>query len=101
MIVPNDFVLYRKDRPCCGGGVLIAIKASICSSQIPSPPDIEVVSIKVGSVHAFVLSSVYVPPDASASHVFSLVLYLTNLTSSFKRCIFVGDFNFPKLVFSN
>ena len=86
-ILLNDFVLYHKDRPSRGGGVLIAFKASICSSQLPSPPDIEVVSIKVGSVHEFVLSSVYVPPNASASHVFSLVLYLTNLTSSFKRCI--------------
>ena len=82
-------------------GILIAVKASICSSQLPSPPDIEVVSIKVGSVHEFILSSVYVPPDASASHVFSLVLYLTNLTSSFKRCIFVGDFNFPDINWSS
>ena len=99
-ILPNDFVLYRKDRPSRGGGVLIAIKASICSSQLPSPPDIEVISIKVGSVQEFVLSSVYIPPNASTSHVFSLVVYLTSLTSSFKRCIFVGDYNFPDIDWS-
>ena len=99
-ILPNDFVLYRKDRPSRGGGVLIAIKASICSSQLPSPPDIEVISIKVGSVQEFVLSSVYIPPNASTSHVFSLVVYLTSLTSSFRRCIFAGDYNFPDIDWS-
>ena len=55
---------------------------------------LKLVSIKVGSVHEFVLSSVYVPPNASASHVFSLVLYLTNLTSSFK-----GAFLWEILIF--
>ena len=38
-ILPTGFVLYRKDRPSRGGGVLIAVRESLFSSFIPSPHD--------------------------------------------------------------
>ena len=47
-ILPSDFVLYRKDRPSRGGGVLIAIKETMYSSLIPSPIDLEIVSVRIG-----------------------------------------------------
>ena len=72
-ILPNDFVLCRKDRPSRGGGVLIAVKASIHSSLIPSPSDIEIVSVKI------VVCSVYNPPDSGVDQVSSLVSYPTDL----------------------
>ena len=56
-ILSNDFILYRKDRPTRGGGVLIAVKSCVHRSLVPSPPDIEVVSIEVGTNHYFVLCS--------------------------------------------
>ena len=34
-ILPNGFVLYRKDRPTRGGGVLIAVKSAVPSSSCP------------------------------------------------------------------
>ena len=40
--LPSDFVLYCKDRPSRGGGVLIAVNDSVHSSIIPSPIDLEV-----------------------------------------------------------
>lgn len=42
-ILPTGFVLYRKDRPSRGGGVLIAVRESLFSSFIPSPHDLEMV----------------------------------------------------------
>ena len=40
--------VYRKERPTHGGGVLVAIKQSLTSSIIPSPSDLEIVSVKIG-----------------------------------------------------
>ena len=91
VILPFDFVLYRKDRPSRGGGVLIAIKSSFHSSLILSPPDVEVISVKLGSYQDFILCSVYV----------SLLSCLTDLVSSFEQCICVGDFNFPDINWSS
>ena len=92
-ILPNGFVLYHKDRPKRGGGVLIAVKSCVPSSSVPSPPDLEVISVEVGIKHDFVLCSVYIPPDSPACLISSLVLYLKSLVSLYSRCIFVGDFN--------
>ena len=50
-ILPNGFVLYRKDRTKCGGGVFIAVKSCVPSSLVPSPPDLEVISVEVGTKH--------------------------------------------------
>ena len=64
-ILPSDFLLYRKDRPSRGGGVLVAVNKSIYSSQLPSPPDLEIVSIMLSLDLEFILCSVYVPPNSS------------------------------------
>ena len=55
-ILPNE---YRKDRPTRGGGVLIAVKSSVPSSSVPSPPDIEVISVEIGTNHDSVLCFMY------------------------------------------
>ena len=100
-IIPSDFVLYRKDRPSRGGGVLIAINKSLYSTLVPSPSDIEVVTIKIGLSNAIVICCVYVPPDSTIVYVSSLVSYLTDIVSSFDKCILVGDFNFPDIDWSS
>ena len=46
-ILPTDFTIYRKDRHSRGGGVLIAVDESIPTSIIPSPTNIEVISVKI------------------------------------------------------
>ena len=90
-------MLYRKDRPTRGGGVLVAIKQSLTSSIIPSPSDLKIVSVKIGLGNDFALCCVYVPPESSLSYVTSLVQFLTYFESSFSKCIIVGDFNFPDI----
>ena len=52
-----------------------------------SPPDIEVVSIEVGTNHDFVLCSIYIPPDSLVCHISSSVLYLTGLAIWFPHLI--------------
>ena len=39
-ILPDNFILYRKDRPSRGGGVLIAVTSSYHSVTLPSPSDL-------------------------------------------------------------
>ena len=96
-ILPSDYILYRKDRPSRGGGVLIAVKDSIPSFSVSSPPDLEIVSVRLGQTNDHVICCVYVSPDASLSYVSCLVHYLTDLTSSFNKCTILGDFNFPDI----
>ena len=71
-ILPRGYVLYRKDRPTRGGGVLVAVNELLISSLIPSPIDLEVVTVLVGQNDS-VISCVYVPPDSSFSYIDSLV----------------------------
>ena len=67
----SDYVLYRKDRPSRGGGVLIAVKDFIPSFSFPSPPDLVVISVKIGQDNDFVVCCIYIPPEASPSYVSS------------------------------
>ena len=99
-ILPTDYVLYRKDRPSRGGGVLIAVRDFLFSSFIPSPPNLEIISIKIGQGYNLVICCIYVPPESSFSYVSSLVHFLTDLSSSFSKIIIVGDFNFPDIDWS-
>ena len=44
-ILPYKFTFYRRDRGSRGGGVLIAVNDNLPSILIPSPPNLEVVSV--------------------------------------------------------
>ena len=99
-ILPVGYVLYRKDRPSRGGGVQIAIRESLFSCLIPSPPELEVVCVKIGQSNNSIICCIYMPPESSLSYVSSVVHFLTELSSSFSKCIFVGDFNFPDIDWS-
>ena len=44
-IFPSNFVVYRKDRPSRGGGVLIAINSLFHSSLLHSPPHLGVIDL--------------------------------------------------------
>lgn len=48
-IIPTGYSIYRKDRGWRGGGVMVAVKNSICSAIVSSPPDLEVVTVSVGN----------------------------------------------------
>ena len=46
-ILPFRFLIYRKDRGSRSGVVMVVIKHSFSSFLIPSPPDLEVVSLAI------------------------------------------------------
>ena len=80
--------------------MLIAIRESIFSCLIPSPPELEVVCVKIGQSNDSIICCIYMPPESSLSYVSSVFYFLTELSSSFSKCIFVGDFNFPDIDWS-
>ena len=66
-ILPCGYSLYRKDKSSRGGGVLIAVSDLISSSLIPSPPDLEVITVNV----------VTMDQSPSAQYMFPLTLRTT------------------------
>jgi len=40
-ILPSYYTVLRKDRDSRGGGVLLAIKSSLTTMQLPSPNDLQ------------------------------------------------------------
>ena len=80
--------------------MLVATRQSVISSIIPSPSDLEIVSIKIGLHNDLALCCVYVPPESSSSYISLLIHFLTHLVSSFSKCIILGDFYFPDIVWS-
>ena len=64
-ILPSGYTIHRKDRSSRGGGVMIAVKDSITCAYLPSPSDLEVVSVQVGLPNPVTVCSVYAPPSAS------------------------------------
>jgi len=60
-ILSYGYTIYRKDRGSRGGGVLIAIEDSVSSSSLPSPTDLEVISVSIDlSNDPITLCTVYV-----------------------------------------
>ena len=51
--LPANFVIYRKDRQSRGGVVLLAVHNALSSTAISSPPDLEVLAIKLKTTHTF------------------------------------------------
>ena len=47
-VLPTNYVIYCKDRPSRGGGVLIAVSNSLHIVCLSSPPDLEIVTVELG-----------------------------------------------------
>ena len=94
-IIPSKFNIYRKDRKSPGGWVLVAVNESLQSSIIPSPDDLELISVSITHRDTIIICTVYIPPNSDSNYVNSLLLYLSNLITSHDHIILVGDFNFP------
>ena len=93
-ILPTDFTIYRKDRHSRGGGVLIA---SIPTSIIPSPTNLEVISVKIELSTSISLCTVYIPPNPGDLYFKSLLKFLADFITSSEYVIIVGDFNLPDI----
>ena len=93
----TKFNIYRQDRKSRGGGVLVAINESLQSSIIPSPDDLEIISVSITHQETIILCTVYIPPNSDSDYLNSLLLYLSSLYISHDHIILVGDFNLPDI----
>ncbi|XP_065895943.1 uncharacterized protein [Dysidea avara] len=94
-IIPSGYTIYRKDRDSRGGGVLLAVKDNITSSQLSSPPHVEILTVLISTSNPFIISVVYIPPNSSDTYHELLHSYLTNLVDESSPIILLGDFNLP------
>lgn len=80
--------------------MLLAIDLSLPSTLLPSPANLEVISVKVNSPcnnHSVTICNVYIPPSSPHLYYTDLLDYLSSLmTSDF--IIITGDFNLPDIV---
>lgn len=99
----DSFSVYRRDRLFRqGGGVLIALKNDIFSSErveLPNTQNLEYVCIKANTKsHNIIIYSAYIPPssptDLYQSHLSAMQ---TIAADPDDVLIIVGDFNMPKV----
>ena len=98
-ILPADYVIYRKDRQSRGGGVLLAVHNSLLSTEISSPPDLEILIVELKTTHVLLLCVVYISPSASSNYHMALITYLDSICAS-NRVIILGDFNCSDICWS-
>lgn len=82
--------------------MLLAIDLSLPSTLLPSPANLEVLSVKVNSQcnrHSVIICNVYISPSSSHSYYTDLLAYLSSLVDS-NFIIITGDFNLPDIVWS-
>ena len=99
-ILPSRYSIFRKDRNSRGGGVLLAVEQTLAVSPLPSPPDLEVSTIKLNFPKPVVVCVVYLPPLSNNSTFTHLLSYLHQLFSSNESVFVVGDFNCPDIDWS-
>ena len=70
---------------------MIAVKQSKSYEVLSSPPDLELIAIKINSI---TYCLVYIPPNSSEEYVQKYLDFITFLNSSFNDLVLLGDFNF-------
>ena len=78
---------------------LLSTPQSLVLLFVP-PPNLEIVTVMLSS-SSLILCTVYIPPACGESYLLSVIEYLSDLVSSNKNCIIVGDFNFPDIHWSS
>ena len=72
--------------------MLLALKDSFNLTQLPSPNELEIISVEVDS--SFIICLLYRSPNSSDQHNSLMISYLTSLDST-KNLILLGDLNLP------
>ncbi|EDO42001.1 predicted protein, partial [Nematostella vectensis] len=100
----QGYEIYRQDRKCGGGGVLVATKQdSIISSRIHSLEDEHVESvwckIEIAGTKPLYNGCMYRTPDRQPESIYYLDSTLNKITSSpcLPNVLVTGDFNLPDI----
>ena len=64
---PTDYSVFCTDRSFLGGGVMLAILSSIPAKQLTSPPDLEIITVKLELKIPIILCLLYIPPHSNPS----------------------------------
>lgn len=104
---PNNYAVYRYDRPMnAHGGVLIAVKSSIISTDVTLlHNNIECLSVKLSLANSssMTLYAAYVPPivapDVLKLHSENITEIKRTLHSNNYMCV-LGDFNLSELIWT-
>ena len=97
----NLFHKDRKDRG--GGGVALYVRNNIGATEVKDEENLSesiAVEINCGNRNRFSLGLVYRPPRQSGDQETEMCNFITR-TASNKRCIILGDFNFPNIDWVN
>ena len=100
-IVSSGYNIYRKDRKTRGGGVMFVTNNSIPSKIIPTPEDIEVLSVQLLFENPINLCLLYNPPGSGTEYQQKLLTYLTSLVQSDLSTVIMGDLNAPDIIWSS
>ena len=95
-ILPNQYIIYHNDRRSRGGGVLIAVRTHIISKLLPSPTNLEMLTVELKLPKRLILCVVYLPPDPTSSQIRSLSDHISQFQQS-HSVVLLGDFNLPHI----
>ncbi|CAB4036157.1 Hypothetical predicted protein [Paramuricea clavata] len=106
-ILPHNYDVFRVDRKHkTGGGVLIAIKelsfTEVKQVAIDQYPDLEIVCVEcsTGKDKQTLVACCYRPPNSTQNWFLSFKEFLKWAGRAYEKIIITGDFNFPKISWS-
>ena len=89
------YQVHRLDRNRHGGGILVYVRDNFVVNLLPSPDNLELLTLSVcNGINKVCISLFYRPPNSPCEVFENLFLYLQSLhTSQFSNYILLGDFN--------
>ena len=92
----------RTGAPAVAVYFLLLQTLSQLSYILPSPPNLEVLSIKIlNRKQPIILCCVYNPPISEIQYFNSLISYFTTLANTDDSFVLLGDFNLPDISWSS
>lgn len=111
---PSNYNIYRNDRDAVtsgkrdGGGVLIAVRSTLKSSEVTCVASHGIVEclwvcVDVNASTKLFICCLYVPPHATLNNLLAFFSILEDLVSKYTKHIFlvVGDFNLPNIIWTS
>jgi len=105
-VFPSGYIVYRKDRPDGYGGVFIACRDTLSSSEIPlndSPSELVACQIQLADHSSLIVASVYRPPSNDDTYLEELCNQLNQIHLDYPNSALwiAGDTNLPDIDWSN